>query len=76
MAMGLDAILAHCGASTTASEVLSSSGYDTLNEMTHSDLYWRDADRKASLGTEHSLYTSSDNIQSYLAKHGQHPHHP
>ena len=67
MAMGLDAILAHCGASTTASEVLSSSGYDTLNEMTHSDLYWRDADRKASLGTEHSLYTSSDNIQSYLA---------
>ena len=68
MAMGLDAMLAHCGTSTTAKEVLQSTGYATLDQMSHGDLYWRDADRKASLGTEHSMYTSSDNIQAYLAQ--------
>lgn len=67
MAMGLDAMLAHCGASTTANDILSSTGYTTLDAMSHGDLYWRDPDRKASLGLEHSMYTSSDNIQEYLA---------
>jgi hypothetical protein len=59
-------MLAHCGASTTATEVLNSTGYQTLNAMTLGDVYWRDADRKARLGTEHSMYTSSDKIQTYL----------
>lgn len=68
MAMGLDAMLAHAGGSSTAKELLSEQGYTTLDYMSHGDLYWRDPDRKANLGTEHSLYTSSDNLQNYLAE--------
>ena len=67
MAMGLDAMLAHCGASTTANDILSQTGYATLDAMSHGNLYWRDPDRKANLGTEHSMYTSTDQIQEYLA---------
>lgn len=68
MAMGLDAVLAHAGASYSAKAILEEEGYTTLNFMSHGDLYWRDADRKSRLGTEHSLYTSSDNLQNYLAE--------
>lgn len=67
MAMGLDAMLAHCGASTTANDILSQTGYATLDAMSHGNLYWRDPDRKANLGTEHSMYTSTDQIQEYLS---------
>jgi hypothetical protein len=66
LAMGLDGILVHAGGSYIALEMLDNEGYATLNFMTHGSLYWRDSYRKANVGTEHSLYTSSDNIQNYL----------
>lgn len=69
LAMGLDAIMLHAGCSTTATELLEDTGYDTLDFMSYGSLYWRDSYRKENVGTEHSLYTSSDNIQNYLSEH-------
>lgn len=66
LAMGLDAIVLHAGCSTTAVDLLRETGYDTLNFMSHGSLYWRDSDRQQNVGTEHSLYTSSENILGYL----------
>lgn len=67
LTMGLDAILVHAGCSDTAIELLDETGYETLDFMSHGSLYWRDSWRKENVATEHSLYTSSDKIQSYLA---------
>lgn len=66
LAMGLDAIVLHAGCSTTATELLEETGYNTLDFMSHGSLYWRDSDRQQNVGTEHSLYTSSENILGYL----------
>lgn len=70
LAMGLDAIMIHAGCSTIATEMLENTGYDTLDFMSHGSLYWRDSYRKENVGTEHSLYTSSDNILNYLSSSG------
>lgn len=67
LAMGLDAIVLHAGCSVIATELLEETGYDTLDFMSHGGLYWRDSDRQKNVGTEHSLYTSSDNILNYLS---------
>lgn len=67
LAMGLDAIMIHAGCSDSATAILEETGYGTLDFMSHGSLYWRDAYRRDNVGTEHSLYTSSDNIQNYLA---------
>lgn len=69
MAIGLDAILVHAGGSNTALAYLANQGYDTLNYLQgkYTSVFWRDSYRKTNVGMEHSLYTSSENIQSYLA---------
>jgi hypothetical protein len=67
LAMGMDGILVHAGCSNIATAMLKDQGYATLDYMSHGDLYWRDSYRKANVGMEHSLYTSSENIQNYLA---------
>lgn len=66
LAMGLDAIMIHAGCSTTATNILNETGYNTLDFMSHGGLYWRDSYRQENVGTEHSLYTSSDNLLGYL----------
>lgn len=68
MAMGLDAMLAHCGASYSATDILSRTGYKTLNSMTMGDTFWRDDWRKKNVGLEHSLYTDSASLENYLTK--------
>ncbi len=67
MAMGLDAMLAHCGASYSANDILSRTGYKTLNSMTMGDTFWRDSWRKKNVGLEHSLYTGSEALETYLS---------
>jgi hypothetical protein len=67
LTMGLDGLLVHAGGSASATEYLKSEGYSTLDFMSHGSLYWRDSYRKANVGTEHSLYTSSENLLNYLA---------
>lgn len=67
LAMGYDAILCHCGGSEFGISALKRNNYTSLNEFTFSDLYWRDPDRKANVGYEHSLYTSGETLLSYLA---------
>lgn len=69
LAMGLDAIMLHAGCSTTATELLEETGYDTLDFMSYGGLYWRDSYRMENVGTEHSLYTSSENVLNYLNEH-------
>ena len=67
MAMGLDAMLAHCGASYSANDILSRTGYKTLNSMTMGNSFWRDDWRKKNVGLEHSLYTDSASLETYLS---------
>lgn len=66
LAMGLDAIMVHAGCSYTATNLLEETGYNTLDFMSHGGLYWRDNARQENVGTEHSLYTSSENLLGYL----------
>lgn len=68
MAMGFDAIFCHCGGSSFGIGALERNNYATLNQFYNGDLYWRDSYRQENVGYEHSLYTSSDNLQSYLAE--------
>ncbi len=67
LAMGLDAMLAHCGASYSANDILSRTGYKTLNSMTMGDTFWRDSWRKKNVGLEHSLYTGGEALTAYLS---------
>lgn len=64
--MGLDALMIHAGCSDTAEELLAEYNYDTLDFMSHGSLYWRDSWRVENVGSEHSLYTSSENILDYV----------
>ena len=66
MAMGLDAMLAHCGASTTANDTLSQTGYATLDAMSHGNSIGAIRTARQTLAREHSMYTSTDQIQEYL----------
>ncbi len=68
LAMGFDALMVHAGGSTYALNLLSDTGYESINflTITSATMYWRDSDRQTNLGTEHSMYTSSDILCSYL----------
>ncbi len=69
LTMGLDGLMAHAGTGIYAQEVLDNEDYFTLDFMKISSIYWRDDWRKNNIATEHSLYTSSENIQEYLDSH-------
>ncbi|MCC8356955.1 MAG: DUF3048 domain-containing protein [Oscillospiraceae bacterium] len=67
LAMGFDALMVHAGGSSYALNLLSDTGYESINFLTIGDsLYWRDSYRLNNVGTEHSMYTSSDLIEGYL----------
>lgn len=68
MAMGLDAMLSHCGGSPSALSILSETGYQTLDSMKMGSTYWRDDWRRKNLGLEHSMYTSSDALEAYISE--------
>lgn len=67
MAMGMDAMLSHCGGSPSALGIISDTGYKTLNSMSMGSTYWRDDWRKKNVGLEHSLYTSSEALETYIS---------
>ncbi len=67
LCMGLDALMIHAGCSVTATEMLEQYDYGTLDFMSYGSLYWRDSWRKENVGSEHSLYTSSENILEHMA---------
>lgn len=71
LAMGLDALLIHAGCSVTADEELDEHDYATVNFLgSASSAFWRDQWRKENIASEHSLYTSAENVQNFTAKNG------
>jgi len=71
LALGHDAMLVHAGASPEAYNNIKSWGLDNMdgvNGGSDAQIFWRDAQRKSSMGYEHSLVTSSEKVQEYLAQ--------
>ena len=69
LAYGMDAIFVHAGGSPQAYEVFKSWNYthlDGVNGSFESGLFWRDQQRKKSMGLEHSLLTSGAKLQELL----------
>ena len=69
VALGHDAIFLHAGGSDQAYRSIKSWGVtalDCVNGPYEGTLYWRDKDRRASAGLEHSVLTSGDTIQELL----------
>ncbi len=78
LALAADSILVHAGGSTTAYNVIKDYmekydfvDLDFLSKGTRTaDIFYRDSGRLAAgYATEHTLFTTSDNIQTYLEEH-------
>lgn len=67
LTMGMDALMIHAGGSKTAKAMLKDYDYTTINFMTNGGPFWRDQWRVDNVGTEHSLYTSSEKIHQFVA---------
>lgn len=70
IALGHDAILVHAGGSPEAYSCIPKWGVDNLdgvNGGSEQEMYWRDPERRKNAGYEHSLLTSGEKIQDYLA---------
>lgn len=76
LAMGLDAVYVHAGGSEDAYSCMSSWSTDHMDGVrgvySGNGLFWRSRDRIAgkSYAAEHSLVTSGESIQKYLAESG------
>lgn len=77
-AQGLDAILIHAGGSDMAYGDIKTRGVDHIDGVKGTgDMFYRDQERIASMGREHSMFTSSeliaDNISNYSfsTQHGE-----
>ncbi|PRR83305.1 DUF3048 domain-containing protein [Clostridium vincentii] len=58
---------AHCGGSVEAlTTILNTPTLNSINEITNGATFWRDASRTA----PHNLYTSSENIEKFIADKG------
>lgn len=71
LALGHDALLVHAGGSEAAYADIPAWGVDHMDGVrggSDADIFWRDQDRRRSNGYEHSLVTSGENIQAYLAE--------
>ena len=69
LAYGMDAIFVHAGGSPQAYDALQDWGVthlDGVNGSFESGLFWRDQQRKKSMGLEHSLLTSGEKLQELL----------
>lgn len=62
LALEYDALLLHAGASPEGFAQLMASGVEHLDEITHSDFYWRSSTRRS----PHNLYTGREKIADYL----------
>lgn len=71
LALGHDALLVHAGGSPAAYQSIAAWGVDNMdgvNGGSDADIFWRDAARRKAKGYEHSLLTSGESIQDYLAQ--------
>lgn len=62
IAQGLDAIYMHIGGSTQATEMLKSKDIDSFSLGAYGNMMWRDPERRANLGYEHSALTSGQRL--------------
>jgi hypothetical protein len=72
IAQGYDAVYIYAGGSPQAYSALKSRGIDGVDGVNgkHQEIFWRDKDRRASMGYEHSLVTSGERIMKYLPTYG------
>lgn len=71
LALAHDALLVHAGGSPEAYQDISSWGVDNMdgvNGGSDAGIFWRDQDRRRTMGYEHSMVTSGENILAYLAE--------
>ncbi|MBQ6685085.1 MAG: DUF3048 domain-containing protein [Firmicutes bacterium] len=69
VALGHDAFLVHAGGSEDAYDNIRSWDVDNMDGVrggNDAKIFWRDSERKKSLGYEHSLVTSGEKIQEYI----------
>lgn len=62
LAKSHDAIYFHMGGSAPAYEILKTDYIDSINFISHGNYMWRDANRRKSLGLEHSALSSGELI--------------
>lgn len=66
-ARSFDAILVHAGGDSWVLNEIPSSGYNTIDfQRNAGSAFWRDKARMEYLSLEHTLYTSSDNLQNWM----------
>ncbi|MBQ1368993.1 MAG: DUF3048 domain-containing protein, partial [Firmicutes bacterium] len=76
LAAAYDAIIAHCGGSNLADNVLARRGYDDIEAISWAgDLFYRDPWRTDNMGYEHSLMTTGKAINGFLADAPFHTEH-
>lgn len=71
LALAHDALLVHAGGSPEAYRDISSWNVDNMdgvNGGSDADIFWRDQDRRKTMGYEHSMVTSGEKILEYLAE--------
>lgn len=71
LALGHDALYVHAGGSPEAYSDIAAWGVDNMdgvNGGSDAKIFWRDAERRKTMGYEHSLLTSGENILEYLAQ--------
>ena len=70
LAQGLDAIYIHAGGSPQAYSALRSRGIDNIDGVNGSgETFYRDSDRRSSMGYEHSLMLDPSLLPAYIEKH-------
>ena len=66
-----DAIMVHAGGDSWVLNEIKASGYTTVDCLRNAGrAFWRDPERLSYLSMEHTLYTSSDNLQNWIAGSG------
>ena len=72
LAQGHDAVYIHAGGSPQAYELLSSRSITHLDGVNgkKQDIFYRDSNRRQTMGYEHSLVTSSERILKFLPTYG------
>lgn len=71
LALGHDALYVHAGGSPQAYSDISKWGVDHMdgvNGGSDAKIFWRDAERRRTMGYEHSMLTSSESILNYLSE--------
>ncbi|WP_312280944.1 DUF3048 domain-containing protein [Oscillibacter sp.] len=71
LALGHDALYVHAGGSPEAYSDLSAWNVDNMdgvNGGSDAEIFWRDKERRKTMGYEHSMITSGENILAYLDK--------